>query len=230
MALVTLRIVDGADRGRVFENLPTPVSVGREEGNSIRLNDERVSRFHLKIQEDRGRLVLTDLASTNGTKVNGEPVQVTIVRPGDVVTLGKTVMLVGSREEIAQRLADVRKAQTAAGKSAAGQPDSESSSASSSWAPVSLDFELDWGEQADQLAPLHELLPPELPEGLSPAQYAQLAEVFHYIHYRIRRVVRSGEITEHRGHVKIDERRWQALLDLYDRVAGYLRQIGEPAE
>jgi len=230
MALVTLRIVDGADRGRVFENLPTPLSVGREEGNSIRLNDERVSRFHLKIQEDRGRLVLTDLASTNGTKVNGEPVQVTIVRPGDVVSLGKTVMLVGSREEIAERLADLRKAQTAAGKSAGGQADSPSSSASSSWAPVSLDFELDWGEQADQLAPLHELLPPELPDGLFPAQYAQLAEIFHYIHYRIRRVVRSGEMTAHRGHIKIDERRWQALLDLYDRVAGYLKQIGEPTE
>ncbi|GAB4135014.1 MAG: FHA domain-containing protein [Thermogutta sp.] len=228
MALVTLRIVDGADRGRVFENLPTPISVGREEGNSVRLNDERVSRFHLKIQEDRGRLVLTDLASTNGTKVNGEPVQVTIVRPGDVVALGKTVILVGSREEIAQRLAEVRKAQTATGASAAGQADSESSSAS--WEPISLDFELDWGEQADQLAPLHEVLPPELPEGLSPAQYAQLAEIFHYMHYRIRRVVRSGEITAQRGHVKIDDRRWQALLDLYDRVAGYLKQIGEPTE
>lgn len=229
MALVTLRIVDGADRGRIFENLPTPVSVGREEGNSVRLNDERVSRFHLKIQEDRGRLVLTDLASTNGTKVNGEPVQVTIVRPGDVVALGKTVVLIGSREEIAQRLAEVRKAQTAAGKSGAAAPDSESGSASS-WEPVSLDFELDWGEQADQLAPLHEVLPPDLPEELSPAQYAQLAEIFHYIHYRIRRVVRSGEMTVQHGHVKIDERRWQALLDLYDRVAGYLKQIGEPAE
>lgn len=229
MALVTLRIVDGADRGRIFENLPTPVSVGREEGNSVRLNDERVSRFHLKIQEDRGRLVLTDLASTNGTKVNGEPVQVTIVRPGDVIALGKTVVLIGSREEIAQRLAEVRKAQTAAGKNGAAAPDSEGGAASS-WDPVSLDFELDWGEQADQLAPLHEVLPPDLPEGLSPAQCAQLAEIFHYIHYRIRRVVRSGEMTVQQGHVKIDERRWQALLDLYDRVAGYLKQIGEPAE
>jgi len=31
-----------------------------------------VSRFHLKIQEDHTRVVLTDLESTNGTKVNGE--------------------------------------------------------------------------------------------------------------------------------------------------------------
>ncbi len=229
MALLTLRIVDGADRGCIFENLPTPVTVGREDGNSVRLKDDRVSRFHLKIQEDRGQLVLTDLASTNGTKVNGEPVQVTIVRPGDVVSMGKTVILLGSREEIAQRLADLRKAQTATGKNA-GRRDSESQSIASSWEAVSLDFELDWGEQADQLSPLHQVLPPDLPEGLSPAQYAQLAEIFHYIHYRIRRVVRTGVITAHHGHVQIEERRWQALLDLYDRVATYLKQIGEPAE
>ena len=37
MALVTLRVLDGADRGKVFENIPTPVTIGREEGNSIQV-------------------------------------------------------------------------------------------------------------------------------------------------------------------------------------------------
>ena len=68
MAGVTLRVLDGADRGRVFDTLPTPVTIGREEGNSVQLNDERISRFHIKIQEDQGKLVLTDLESTNGTR------------------------------------------------------------------------------------------------------------------------------------------------------------------
>ena len=45
MALVTLRVLDGPDRGRAFEDLLTPVSIGREEGNAVQLNDERVSRF-----------------------------------------------------------------------------------------------------------------------------------------------------------------------------------------
>ena len=48
MALITLQVLDGADRGRVFSNLNTPVTIGREEGNTIQLNDERVSRFHLE--------------------------------------------------------------------------------------------------------------------------------------------------------------------------------------
>ena len=98
MARITLRILDGADRGRIFENISTPLTIGREEGNPIQLNDERISRFHLKIQEDEGKLVLTDLESTNGTKVNGEPVQLWRLRPGDVINLGRTVVLFGSRE------------------------------------------------------------------------------------------------------------------------------------
>ncbi len=105
MALITLRVIDGADRGRVFADTPTPVTIGREEGNPIQLNDERISRFHLKIQEDQHKIVLTDLQSTNGTKVNGENAQLWVLRPGDVIALGRTVLIYGSREEIAERLA-----------------------------------------------------------------------------------------------------------------------------
>src|SRR6201999_2183194 len=108
MAQITLRVLDGADRGRVFEELPTPVTIGREEGNSLQLNDERVSRFHVKIQEDQDKVVLTDLESTNGTKVNGEDIQLRILRFGDMVSVGRSVLLFGSREQIAARLAPLR--------------------------------------------------------------------------------------------------------------------------
>ena len=54
---VTLRVLDGADRGRAYHDLTTPVTIGREDGNSIQLNDERISRFHVKIQEDQEKLV-----------------------------------------------------------------------------------------------------------------------------------------------------------------------------
>ena len=109
MALITLRVLDGADRGRVFDDVPTPITIGREEGNTIQLNDERISRFHLKIQEDREKIVLTDLESTNGTKVNGEDVQLRILRFGDMVALGRSVLLFGKREQIAERLANLRR-------------------------------------------------------------------------------------------------------------------------
>ena len=80
---ITLRVLDGADRGKTFDNLPLPVTIGREEGNTIQLNDERISRFHIKIQEDNSKFILTDLESTNGTKVNGDEIRLRILRYGD---------------------------------------------------------------------------------------------------------------------------------------------------
>ena len=103
MSGITLRVIDGADRGRAYDELDPPITIGREEGNSIQLNDERVSRFHLKIQEDNERLVLTDLESTNGTKVNNEDIQLRILRFGDIISVGRSVILYGSREQIAGR-------------------------------------------------------------------------------------------------------------------------------
>src|SRR5260221_7178385 len=140
MATITLRVLDGADRGRSYDELGTPVTIGREEGNSIQLNDERVSRFHVKIQADQDKIVLTDLESTNGTKVNGEDIQLRILRYGDMISLGRTVMLMGSREQIARRLAALRGEQPPTGTMGPEDWDKEMQSLSS------LDFELNWSE------------------------------------------------------------------------------------
>ena len=88
--------------------IDTPVTIGREEGNVVQLNDDRVSRFHLKIQEDQERLVLTDLESTNGTKVNGEDIQLRILRHGDMICVGRSILLFGSPNEIEDRVATMR--------------------------------------------------------------------------------------------------------------------------
>ena len=221
MARITLRILDGADRGRIFETISTPLTIGREEGNLIQLNDERISRFHLKIQEDEGKLVLTDLESTNGTKVNGEPVQLWRLRPGDVINLGRTVVLFGSREEITARLAKLRKADLSAGIALKPGESDEQATA------VSRDFELSFGHDPTAQALLHTLAPPELPTELSPGQAAQLAELLQYVQLRLRALVETGK--KSRGErISLEQRQWQNLLDLHNRVAGYLRAVGEP--
>ncbi|MBN1912553.1 MAG: FHA domain-containing protein [Pirellulales bacterium] len=222
MGLVTLRVLDGADRGREFSELPTPVSVGREEGNSVQLNDERVSRFHIKIQEDDDKLVLTDLESTNGTKVNGESVRLWVLRPGDVVMLGRTVLLYGSEEEIARRLAILRGVNLSEGIPLdASEFDEDAPS-------VSLEFELNWSEDPQARTILHTLLPPELPNELTPGQRAQLSELLQYLHLRLRGLIQSVEMPRRSDRVGLSERRWQDLLDLELRLARYLRSIGEP--
>src|SRR5436305_5824005 len=105
MTKLTFQVLEGIDKGRIFRDLATPVTIGREEGNLLRLNDERVSRFHAKVQYDNGEIILTDLESTNGTRVNGTVIRIRRLRPGDRVSVGRSVLLFGSQEEIAARLA-----------------------------------------------------------------------------------------------------------------------------
>jgi pSer/pThr/pTyr-binding forkhead associated (FHA) protein len=223
MSLVTLRVLDGADRGRVFENVPTPVSIGREEGNSVQLNDERVSRFHLKVQEDQGKIVLTDLESTNGTKVNGENVQLWILRYGDVISIGRSMLLYGSREDIASRLAGLRKADLSSGIPLESDDFDETDSPT-----LSLDHEFQWIDDPNARETLHTLLPPDLPSAMSPGQAAELSELLQFLHLRLRRLIQSVKTQPRADHVTLEQRHWQNVLDLESRLANYLRAIGEP--
>ncbi len=222
MGQITLQVIDGADRGRIYDTLTTPVTIGREEGNSIQLNDERVSRFHLKIQKDEEKFVLTDLESTNGTKVNGEDIQLRILRFGDMITVGRSVLVFGSPGQIAQRLAELRGAEPP-GDGTLG-PDEAPNSENA----ASLEFELNWQQSPSDQATLHALLPPDLPGGLTPVQAAQLSELLEYMHIRIRHLLNSVRVAEDEQEVALNFRQWQNLLELQTRLAVYLRNIGNP--
>ena len=220
MSEITLRVLDGADRGRVYGDLSAPVTIGREEGNTIQLNDERVSRFHIKLQEDHEKLVLTDLESTNGTKVNGEDIQLRILRFGDMISVGRSVLLFGSRDQIASRLAAMK--QDSPSNRATVDPSQADERASA------LDFELNWEDDTDLQATLHTLEPPDLPDRLSPGQAAQLAELLEYAHIRLRHLLDTVQ-TEGKGEsLTLGMREWQGLLDLQARLGEYLRMVSDP--
>ncbi len=223
MAHLTLRVIDGADRGRVFESLVAPVTIGREEGNSIQLNDDRVSRFHIKVQEDDDKIVLTDLESTNGTLVNGEDTRIRILRHGDLITVGRSVILYGSRDEIAVRLSALRDADSAL-KDILRRIEQEAESDLRD----PLSFELEFGQDQELQSTLHTVAPPELPSRLNAVQVAQLAELIEYVHIRIRQVLATACVRDEEEQVLLDCRRWQNLLDLQALLASYLRRIGEP--
>ena len=222
MSHITLRVLDGADRGQVYDDLVPPITIGREEGNSVQLNDERISRFHIKIQEDQDKLVLTDLESTNGTRVNGEDTQLRILRYGDVISVGRSVLLYGTREQIASRLEGLRNGNLSSTSDVRAAELVERADSSS------LSFELRLGASEDMQSTLHIPEPPDLPEELGAGQTAQLSELIEYLHLRARQLVQAGTVDDDQQNVTISFTQWQDLLDLQAQLAEYLRAIGDP--
>ena len=223
MAHITLRVLHGVDRGRVFDGLTTPVTIGREEGNSIQLNDERISRYHLKLQDDNDRIVATDLDSTNGTKVNGEGITVRIVRDGDMIALGRSLLLVGSHSDIDRRIADL----------AARDPERETGHAEqmrSRLRKFTAQESAVIEDISDVRSPLLPGGPPPLPGRLSPAQSAELAELLEYVQGVLREVSVGASMRPGSERVELGFVGWQGLLDLQARLAELLRETFEPRD
>ena len=215
MTNVTIKVLHGADRGKLFDEISPPLTIGREEGNDIQLNDERVSRCHLKIQRDNDRLVLTDLDSTNGTKVNGTECQLKIMRHGDLIAVGRSLLLLGSEEQIAERLRLM-------GGGGTLNRDIKSSDES-----IAVDLQ----QEPDSPLPVESLQVEELPaipDDLSPGQKAQLCEVLDFLQNRLERLIETAETDEGSDQVLLKQSAWQRLLDVQSRLASLNRSITDP--
>jgi diguanylate cyclase (GGDEF)-like protein len=94
----SLIVVQGAEIGREYRLRRTESIVGREEGVGIRVLDERVSRHHALLsiipRTDGGipDIRIKDLGSTNRTYVNGETIGEKLLRDGDKIQVGDTVL------------------------------------------------------------------------------------------------------------------------------------------
>jgi hypothetical protein len=84
----SLTLDDGSDR--YYELTEGTMVVGRGQEAQFRLPDTGVSRRHLEITWDGRTALLIDLGSTNGTTVNGTPVQTWQLVDGDVVRVGQS--------------------------------------------------------------------------------------------------------------------------------------------
>jgi pSer/pThr/pTyr-binding forkhead associated (FHA) protein len=63
------------------------IMVGRHPRCDVRLDSLRVSRRHCFLSEEGGELVVRDLGSTNGTRINGRPVNSGRLKPGDELSI-----------------------------------------------------------------------------------------------------------------------------------------------
>ncbi|TWU31524.1 FHA domain-containing protein [Novipirellula artificiosorum] len=216
MSGVTLKILHGADRGKVYDDLQPPLTVGREEGNDIQLNDERVSRCHFKVQRDNDRLVLTDLDSTNGTKVNGTECQLKILRHGDLIAVGRSLILVGSEEQIAARLA------------AMGN-DNPTLSRETSSSDSSIAVELNQEPKSPYPADVIQIMEvPSIPDDLSPGQKAQLCEILDYLQSRLHKLIEGAKTDEGADEVHLKFSSWQRLLDAQATLSTMTRKVADP--
>lgn len=89
MAKIFFVGLDGTEKSYRLQT-HRPFTVGRDPGNDIILRDPKVSRHHSEIVFERGFFVLHDLASANGTYVNGKRVRVAPLTHGAKLRMGNS--------------------------------------------------------------------------------------------------------------------------------------------
>lgn len=79
------------------------LTIGRQLDNEIIIESSSVSRHHAQVKWRFGQFILHDLSSRTGTRVNGQVVSDSILRPGDVIEVGNTKLIFGERGELGDR-------------------------------------------------------------------------------------------------------------------------------
>ena len=69
------------------------ITIGRQQDNTIVLDNPRVSSYHARIDKTGSEYILTDLQSTNGTFVNNENVVSQKLQHGDRISIGEHLLL-----------------------------------------------------------------------------------------------------------------------------------------
>ncbi len=87
--LPTLTFRNGPLSGKSVQLDRDEGTLGRREDNTYVLTDPRVSRVHASLRKEAGAVILTDLGSSAGTRVNGEDVTgPRVLRHGDRIAFG----------------------------------------------------------------------------------------------------------------------------------------------
>lgn len=246
MQTVTVHVLEGFDKGISHRNLRAPLSIGREEGNAVRLNDDRVSRFHAKIVQDGKDMVLADLDSTNGTRVNGQPVQIRRLLAGDRIQLGRSILLYGAAKDIEERMGQVV---GGIGSGTIINPDVDPRPFQGGQASPGYKTEkhltAPWGEITLNGNPWDKFgqepisarsgavfqgpweLPP-LPDEMSPSQAARLVEILDFLHWHLSLTAEVAKLSETAEvHLRADA--WLRLQAVQMAMARYIRVASEPS-
>lgn len=92
--MAALFVIQGFNRGARFElgDHDGAVTIGRESGNFVKLDDHEVSRRHAEIRRVGKTFIVGDLKSSNGTFLNDSRVERAELTGGDRIRIGRTVL------------------------------------------------------------------------------------------------------------------------------------------
>jgi len=88
-----LIVTRGADEGKQFSINGPSLLIGRDSVAKIKLLDTEISRRHAELTESADGYRIRDLGSVNGTFVNGRAVQDALLRSGDRIQVGQTILV-----------------------------------------------------------------------------------------------------------------------------------------
>jgi two-component system, cell cycle response regulator len=92
-AAACLVVLSGSNVGEMYRIEKAQVVIGRGDKVDLRLVDDGISREHVRLSQEEGRIVLEDLGSTNGTYCNGQRVTRQPLAEGDKILIGSTTIL-----------------------------------------------------------------------------------------------------------------------------------------
>jgi diguanylate cyclase (GGDEF)-like protein len=89
-----LVVIYGAEIGRRIELGQAPLIIGRSSRADLQIDEESVSRQHARIEQEPGAqgYRIADLGSTNGTYVNDVAQKSSVLRHGDQIQIGRSIL------------------------------------------------------------------------------------------------------------------------------------------
>lgn len=101
--MLKLIIEDDEGRKTVVPFVRDEITIGRQEGNTIRLTERNVSRRHARLLRQHANVLIEDLGSYNGIKVNGDRITGQVqVQDGDLIQIGDYDLAIQREEEARQ--------------------------------------------------------------------------------------------------------------------------------
>ena len=84
---------NGPNPGATYSLDADQMTIGRDPGNTIPVNDPEISRYHVRMTAQGGKIVIEDNGSTNGTSINGKRIPGPhVLKSGEMIALGEDIV------------------------------------------------------------------------------------------------------------------------------------------